>query len=81
MKSQYGPEKGERVFYATANKHKMKPRSHMPKGATQSPKGDLGDRRVAECDSQRGLANHGGKLSGSDAFGSNIGTIGSIGEK
>ena len=27
MKSRYGEEKGKRVFYATANKRKMKPRS------------------------------------------------------
>ena len=60
---------------------KMKLKSYMPKGATQSPKGNLGDRRVAECDSQRGFANHGGKLSGETAFGSNVGTPGSMGEK
>jgi hypothetical protein len=27
MKNQYGAEKGERVFYATANKRKQKPES------------------------------------------------------
>ena len=45
MTKEYGAKKGKQVFYATANKMK----SHMPKGATQSPKGDLGMRRQAEA--------------------------------
>ena len=28
MKEEYGEETGERVFYATANKRKMKPKHH-----------------------------------------------------
>lgn len=31
MKARYGPEKGERIFYATAEKHGLKP------GETASP--------------------------------------------
>jgi len=59
----------------------MKITSHMPKGATQSPKGNLGERRVAECDAQRGFKSRGGALDGASAFGSRIGTIGSMGEQ
>ena len=61
------------------NTSPMSYKSHMPKGATQSPKGDLGARRVAESDSQRGFKNRGGSLSGAAAFGSGVGTIGSMG--
>ena len=28
MKRRYGPKKGERVFYATAKKHKQEPRGY-----------------------------------------------------
>jgi hypothetical protein len=31
MKEAYGPEKGERVFYATANKKGMKPKANSKK--------------------------------------------------
>jgi len=33
MKSKYGKERGERIFYATANKKGMKAKSKMPAGA------------------------------------------------
>ena len=49
MTKEYGAKKGKAVFYATANKKRMKPTSYLPKGATQSPKGDLGLRRQAEA--------------------------------
>ena len=58
-----------------------RPITHMPKGATQSPKGDLGKFRVMECDTQRGFKNRGKALSGSEAFGANVGTPGHMGEK
>ncbi len=45
MKKRYGSKKGERVFYATENKRME---SHMPKGAKQSPSGDIGAKRQAE---------------------------------
>jgi len=48
MVKEYGPKKGKRVFYATANTQGMKPISHLPKGATLSPKGDLGVLRQKE---------------------------------
>ena len=77
MRKRHG-KRAEEMFYRTANKKGMKPKSHMPAGATQSPKGNLGDRRVAEADAQRGFANHGGKLSGERAFGSDIGENGRL---
>jgi hypothetical protein len=43
MKKEYG-KNWQRVFYATENKMK----SHMPKGATLTPRGNLGARRAAE---------------------------------
>jgi hypothetical protein len=55
--------------------------SHMPKGASQSPKGDIGGNRVKEADAQRGFKNHGGVLSAPEAFGSRVGTPGSMGER
>jgi len=48
MTKRYGPAKGKRVFYATANARGMTPPSHRPAGATLSPKGDLGARRQQE---------------------------------
>lgn len=48
MTSKYGAEKGKQVFYATANKKGMKPTSHMPPGASQSPSGDIGAKRQEE---------------------------------
>lgn len=42
MKKKYGAKKG------TANARGMTPRSHLPKGASLSPKGDLGKLRQAE---------------------------------
>ena len=48
MTKEYGAKKGKSVFYATANKKGMKPKSMMPKGATQSPKGDIGEKRQME---------------------------------
>lgn len=80
MIQEYGPEKGKSVFYATKNK-RMGFKSHMPAGATQSPKGNLGDRRVAECDAQRGFKNHGGKLDGAAAFGKKTSSPGKIGSR
>ena len=47
MKKRYG-KRGEARFYQTANARNMIPMSHMPKGASQSPKGDLGKLRQAE---------------------------------
>lgn len=64
-----------------SQEHDFMYKSHMPKGATQTPKGDLGDRRVAECNAQRGFKNHGGSLDASSAFGSHVGKPGSMGEK
>ena len=60
-----------------------KPISHMPKGASQSPKGDLGALSDKECKAAfpHPLANAGGVLSGAGAFGSGIGEIGKLGEK
>ena len=48
MKKKYGAKKGTQTFYATANARGMTPRSHLPKGASLSPKGDLGKLRQAE---------------------------------
>lgn len=48
MVKEYGAKKGERVFYALKNKRL---KSHMPKGATLSPRGDLGALRGREGDS------------------------------
>lgn len=78
MKKRYGSDKGERVFYATENK-RMKPKSYMPAGATQSPKGDLGARRAAESAKVNGIKNKGrGNL---EAFGDKCPMPGSIGER
>ena len=38
MKKQYGEEKGERVFYATANKKKQNPGKHALKGLKDARK-------------------------------------------
>lgn len=56
-------------------------KSHMPKGATQTPKGDLGERRVKESDTQRGFKSRGAYLDASEAFGANAPMPGSMGEK
>ncbi len=48
MMKEYGTKKGKRVFYATANTQGMTPMSHLPTGASQSPKGDLGILREKE---------------------------------
>ena len=48
MQKQYGAKKGKQVFYATANAKGMTPASKMPKGATLSPKGDIGMYSVME---------------------------------
>lgn len=40
MKEQYGEEKGERVFYATANKRKMAPKKKK-KGKVRNLKAQL----------------------------------------
>lgn len=77
MKKRYGKDQGERVFYATENK--MKPKSYMPAGATQSPKGDLGARRAAESAKLNTIKNKGrGNL---EAFGDRCPVPGSVGEK
>ena len=47
MTKEYGAKKGKQVFYATANKKKMK--SNKPKGASLSPKGDIGQHRQMEA--------------------------------
>ena len=47
MTKEYGAKKGKQVFYATANKKKMK--SKMPKGVSMSPKGDIGQHRQLEA--------------------------------
>ncbi len=48
MMKKHGEKAGKREFYATANKMGMTPMSHLPKGASQSPKGDLGILREKE---------------------------------
>lgn len=47
MKKRYG-KRGPEMFHKTANARGMTPMSHLPKGASQSPKGDLGKLRQAE---------------------------------
>lgn len=47
MKKKHGG-RGEEVFYKTANKKKMTPKSKMPKGVSLSPKGDIGQSRQLE---------------------------------
>ena len=49
MATEYGAKKGEQVFYATKNKKKSAMKSNMPKGASLSPKGDIGQRRGQEA--------------------------------
>lgn len=44
----YSKERADAEFYATANARGMKLKSHMPEGATMSPKGDLGQHRADE---------------------------------
>ena len=56
-------------------------KSHMPSGATLTPKGDLGVRSVKEADAQRGFKNHGGGEASSAYFGSHAAVPGSMGEK
>ena len=61
MTKEYGAEKGKRVFYATANKRKMKPPvSHKPAGAPgkNGKWGDVSILRGAE-NSAAGGYNHG----------------------
>jgi hypothetical protein len=57
-------------------------KSHMPKGASQSPKGDLGRLRVAEANSQKGFKKSGGSDTSSEYF-KGAGSLmpGEIGEK
>ncbi len=52
MVKEYGPKKGESVFYATKNK-KMK--SKMPAGGSLTPKGDLGELRQKESEKVGGF--------------------------
>lgn len=54
---------------------------HMPKGATQSPKGDLGKRNAQEYAAQRGFKHSGTYLDSQAAFGSAVSEPGKIGEK
>ena len=49
MQKKMGAKKGKRVFYATANKMDMTPMSHLPKGVSQSPSGDIGQHRGVEA--------------------------------
>ena len=53
MENEYGPKKGEEVFYATMAKRKKGStkkslKSYMPKGMGMSPKGDIGEKRQEE---------------------------------
>ena len=46
------PKKAKQVFYASRNAGRItgvEPKSHMPKGVTQSPMGDLGQHRGVEA--------------------------------
>ena len=52
MMDEYGPKKGESVFYATKNK-KMK--SKMPEGGSLTPKGDIGELRQKESEKVGGF--------------------------
>ena len=56
-------------------------RSHMPKGGTLSPKGDLGMLRAKEGDTQRNFKNRGNGESAAGYLGSNVGMPGKMGEK
>jgi hypothetical protein len=67
MAKEYGPEKGEGVFYAMKNK-RMK--SHMPSGATQSPKGDIGEMRQKEAGTMKGFKDAGPVKKTAGKFGS-----------
>ena len=50
MVSKYGLKEGEQVFYAMKNKKmKAKMKSMLPKGASLSPKGDIGKMRQEEA--------------------------------
>ena len=67
MADEYGPDKGERVFYATMNK-RMK--SHMPKGVSDSPKGDIGEKRGMEADKVAHFKRDGKVMKAASYFGS-----------
>lgn len=47
MKKKYG-KRAEEVFHRTAKAKHMEPESKMPKGASMSPKGDIGEYRQME---------------------------------
>ena len=49
---------------------KMKPKSHMPKGVSQSPSGDIGAHRQMEADMQKGFKNAGKIVKTAGKFGS-----------
>lgn len=53
--------------------------SHMPKGASQSPKGDIGRHSDKEYFVQRHFKESGSILDSREAFGSNVGTPGHMG--
>lgn len=59
----------------------MHVKSNMPAGATQSPKGDLGERRDHEYKAQRHFKNDGSAESASGYFGASVASPGSVGEK
>ena len=75
---------GERIIGAQTGR-RWQPfsryRSHMPKGGTLSPKGDLGMLRVKEGDTQRNFKNRGKGESAAGYLGSNVGQPGKMGEK
>ena len=56
-------------------------KSHMPKGATQTPKGDLGKRASQEYMAQRHFKESGYCEEASRYFGSGVSEPGKIGEK
>ena len=67
MMDEYGPKKGEQVFYATKNK---RVKSHMPKGASLSPSGDIAAKRGAEADKVAKFKNDGRVMTCGGKFGS-----------
>ena len=60
-----------------------KPISHLPKGVTLSPEGDLGTKSEKELKAAfpHAVKDSGGILHSAGAFGSHVGEIGKLGEK
>ena len=65
MLKEYGPKKGENVFYATKN---ARLKSRMPKGGGLSPAGDLGEMRQKEAGMMKGFKAAGPIVKASAAF-------------